>query len=242
MGERWKPTQQTYKGFPVYAISPEYVDLHHDVLAHADVGYRAGWEIEQRDVRIAEQDATIAALRADLEEARVKVPQTADGVPVYPGDKLHPFYPDEEWELRTSEEDAAVIKWCIRDPLSGELIEQDDGLVIDTCYSTREAALLARVAEGVGDKPAWVFEIDEAFTVKGRGTVVTGTPRLGTPKVGDAAWLGGNIKTSVTSVEMTDKNGVVSKNIGLLLRGVTVEQAHTHRLLTAARTTHGEGE
>lgn len=67
MGERWKPTPQTFNGCPVYAISPEYVDLHHDVLAHADVGYRAGWEIEQRDVRIAEQDATISALEATIE-------------------------------------------------------------------------------------------------------------------------------------------------------------------------------
>jgi len=100
----------------------------------------------------------------------------------------------------------------------------------------------SRHAEGVGEKPAWVFEIDEAFTIKGRGTVVTGKPEYGYPKVNDEAVINGE-KTIITGVECFVTSTGEVRDIGLLLRGTSREHAAASKTIESARTTrNGEGE
>ena len=80
------------------------------------------------------------------------------------------------------------------------------------------------------DKP-FVMPVEDVFSIKGRGTVVTGRMDRGIVKVGDAAEFIGlreeNIKTTVTGVEMFHKlldEGRAGDNLGLLVRGIDREQ------------------
>jgi elongation factor Tu len=77
------------------------------------------------------------------------------------------------------------------------------------------------------DKP-FMMPIEDVFSIKGRGTVVTGRVDRGRIKVGDPAELVGfrekSMGTVVTGVEMFHKQleeGMAGDNCGLLLRGVT---------------------
>lgn len=75
------------------------------------------------------------------------------------------------------------------------------------------------------DKP-FMLPIEDVFSIKGRGTVVTGRVERGIVKVNDAADLVGlkmDKKTVVTGVEMFQKSldqGQAGDNVGVLLRGV----------------------
>ena len=76
------------------------------------------------------------------------------------------------------------------------------------------------------DKP-FMMAIEDVFSIKGRGTVVTGRMDRGIVKVGDPAELVGlqdkSISTVVTGVEMFHKlldQGMAGDNLGLLLRGI----------------------
>ena len=76
------------------------------------------------------------------------------------------------------------------------------------------------------DKP-FMMAIEDVFSIKGRGTVVTGRMDRGTVKVGDAAEIVGlqekSMSTVVTGVEMFHKlldQGMAGDNLGLLLRGI----------------------
>jgi elongation factor Tu len=76
------------------------------------------------------------------------------------------------------------------------------------------------------DKP-FMMAIEDVFSIKGRGTVVTGRMDRGIVKVGDPAELVGlqekSRSTVVTGVEMFHKlldQGMAGDNLGLLLRGV----------------------
>ncbi|MBT4457187.1 MAG: elongation factor Tu [Anaerolineae bacterium] len=80
------------------------------------------------------------------------------------------------------------------------------------------------------DKP-FMMPVEDVFSIKGRGTVVTGRMDRGIVKVGDAAEFIGlreeNIKTTVTGVEMFHKlldEGRAGDNLGLLVRGIDREQ------------------
>ena len=80
------------------------------------------------------------------------------------------------------------------------------------------------------DKP-FMMPVEDVFSIKGRGTVVTGRMDRGIVKVGDAAEFVGlreeNIKTTVTGVEMFHKlldEGRAGDNLGLLVRGIDREQ------------------
>jgi len=79
------------------------------------------------------------------------------------------------------------------------------------------------------DKP-FLMPIEDVFSIKGRGTVVTGRVERGRVKVGDEVEIVGlreEIKrTVVTGVEMFHKTldeGLAGDNIGILLRGIERE-------------------
>jgi len=76
------------------------------------------------------------------------------------------------------------------------------------------------------DKP-FMMAIEDVFSIKGRGTVVTGRMDRGLVKVGDPAEIVGlrdkSMSTVVTGVEMFHKlldQGMAGDNLGLLLRGI----------------------
>jgi len=79
------------------------------------------------------------------------------------------------------------------------------------------------------DKP-FLMPIEDVFSIKGRGTVVTGRIERGRVKVGDEVELVGlreeSRRTVVTGVEMFHKTldeGLAGDNVGLLLRGIERE-------------------
>jgi len=78
----------------------------------------------------------------------------------------------------------------------------------------------------VVDKP-FMMPIEDVFSIKGRGTVVTGRVDRGRIKVGDAVEIVGlrdkSMSSVVTGVEMFHKSldeGMAGDNCGLLLRGI----------------------
>jgi elongation factor Tu len=80
------------------------------------------------------------------------------------------------------------------------------------------------------DKP-FLMPVEDVFSIKGRGTVVTGRAERGTVKVGEEVEIVGlreeSMRTVVTGVEMFHKTldtGQAGDNIGLLLRGIGREE------------------
>jgi len=76
------------------------------------------------------------------------------------------------------------------------------------------------------DRP-FMMPVEDVFSIKGRGTVVTGRVERGKVRVGDAMEIVGlrekSMSTVVTGVEMFHKlldEGIAGDNLGLLLRGV----------------------
>jgi elongation factor Tu len=76
------------------------------------------------------------------------------------------------------------------------------------------------------DKP-FLMSIEDVFSIKGRGTVVTGRIDRGVVRVGDEIEIVGLVKDSrksvVTGVEMFNKSldsGEAGDNVGTLLRGI----------------------
>jgi elongation factor Tu len=76
------------------------------------------------------------------------------------------------------------------------------------------------------DKP-FMMPVEDVFSIKGRGTVVTGRAERGKVKVGEPIELVGlrekSMSSVVTGVEMFHKSmdeGMAGDNIGLLLRGI----------------------
>ena len=76
------------------------------------------------------------------------------------------------------------------------------------------------------DKP-FMMPVEDVFSIKGRGTVVTGRIERGRVKVGDSVEIVGlrdkSLATEVTGVEMFHKTlneGIAGDNAGLLLRGI----------------------
>ncbi|MCJ7625661.1 MAG: elongation factor Tu [Anaerolineaceae bacterium] len=77
------------------------------------------------------------------------------------------------------------------------------------------------------NEKAFMMPVEDVFSIKGRGTVVTGRIDRGTVKVGEPVEIVGlrekSMKTVCTGVEMFHKMldaGLAGDNVGLLLRGV----------------------
>ncbi len=107
------------------------------------------------------------------------------------------------------------------------------------CIDELMAALDAYIPEPVRDidKP-YLMPIEDVFSIKGRGTVVTGRIERGRVKVGDEVEIVGlnpePRKTVVTGVEMFNKTleeGVAGDNAGCLLRGVEKEEVERGQVL-----------
>ena len=88
------------------------------------------------------------------------------------------------------------------------------------------------------DKP-FLMAVEDVFSIKGRGTVVTGRIERGVVKVGDEIEILGvrdPQKTTVTGVEMFRKlldQGQAGDNVGCLLRGIDKEQVERGQVLCA---------
>ncbi len=88
------------------------------------------------------------------------------------------------------------------------------------------------------DKP-FLMPIEDVFSIKGRGTVVTGRVERGKVKVNENVEIVGikpTQSTVVTGVEMFRKlldEGMAGDNIGVLLRGIEKEQVERGQVLAA---------
>jgi elongation factor Tu len=91
------------------------------------------------------------------------------------------------------------------------------------------------------DKP-FLMAVEDVFSIKGRGTVVTGRIERGIVKVGDEVEILGirdPQKTTVTGVEMFRKlldQGQAGDNVGCLLRGIDKDQVERGQVLAAPGT------
>ena len=101
------------------------------------------------------------------------------------------------------------------------------------------------------DKP-FLMPIEDVFSIKGRGTVVTGRIASGKVKVGEEIEMVGirdTAKTTVTGVEMFRKlldDGQAGDNVGILLRGIGKDDIERGQVLakpgTASPHTEFEAE
>jgi elongation factor Tu len=87
------------------------------------------------------------------------------------------------------------------------------------------------------DKP-FMMSVEDVFSIKGRGTVVTGRIDRGVVHVGDPAEIVGlkekSTSTVVTGVEMFHKQldeGMAGDNVGLLLRGIEREDVERGQVI-----------
>jgi elongation factor Tu len=102
----------------------------------------------------------------------------------------------------------------LTDPAYGPILELLDA--VDAYIPTPERET---------DKP-FLMPVEDVFSIKGRGTVVTGRVERGLIKVGETVELVGikpTSSTTVTGVEMFRKlldQGQAGDNVGLLLRGI----------------------
>jgi elongation factor Tu len=91
------------------------------------------------------------------------------------------------------------------------------------------------------DKP-FLMSIENAFSIEGRGTVVTGKVERGTLNKGDeveVVGLGAKTKTVVTGIEMFHKDlarGEAGDNLGALVRGLKKEDVHKGQILCKPNT------
>ncbi len=99
------------------------------------------------------------------------------------------------------------------------------------------------------DKP-FLMAIEDVFSIKGRGTVVTGRIERGKVHPGDEVEILGftdTRKTTVTGVEMFRKllkEGIAGDNVGCLLRGIAKEDVERGQVLAVpgSVTTHTKFE
>ncbi len=99
------------------------------------------------------------------------------------------------------------------------------------------------------DKP-FLMPIEDVFSIKGRGTVVTGRIASGKIKVGEEIEMVGirdTAKTTVTGVEMFRKlldDGQAGDNVGILLRGIGKDDVERGQVLAkpGTATPHTEFE
>jgi len=91
------------------------------------------------------------------------------------------------------------------------------------------------------DKP-FLMPIEDVFSIKGRGTVVTGRIERGKVKINDTIEIVGirpTQSTVVTGVEMFRKlldEGLAGDNVGILLRGIEKDQVERGQVLAAPKS------
>lgn len=157
----------------------------------------------------------------DLVEMEVQELLNAQG---YPADQI-PFIRGSAYQALNDQDDAGYGKAAI-----AKLCD-----AIDTALPDPPRAL---------DKP-FIMPIEAAFSIPGRGTVVTGAVQQGVLNVGDELDIAGlrsdgkPIKTTCTGIEMFNKKlnrGEAGDNLGALIRGVKKEDVKRGMVLCAAGT------
>ncbi len=142
------------------------------------------------------------------------------------------------------EEDTPVVRVSALKALEGDA-EAQAGInklmeAVDTWIPTPEREL---------DKP-FLMPVEDVFSIKGRGTVVTGRIERGQIKIGDEIEIIGikdTKKTVVTGIEMFHKqleSGQAGDNAGVLLRGVEKDDIERGQVLAkpGSVTPHAEFE
>ncbi len=121
-------------------------------------------------------------------------------------------------------DDTPIIRGSALKVVESEGKDDDAGKCVDELIDTLDSYIPEPEREN--DKP-FLMSIEDVFSIKGRGTVVTGRIERGIVKVGDEVEIVGLAeapsKTTVTGVEMFNKlleSGEAGDNIGALLRGV----------------------
>jgi elongation factor Tu len=94
------------------------------------------------------------------------------------------------------------------------------------------------------DKP-FMMSVEDVFSIKGRGTVVTGRVDRGRVKVGEGVEIVGlrekSMASVVTGVEMFHKSldqGIAGDNLGLLLRGIERTDVERGMVVAAPKSIH----
>jgi elongation factor Tu len=132
------------------------------------------------------------------------------------------------------EEDTPIVRVSALKALEGDK-EAQDGILklmeaVDTWIPTPVRDL---------DKP-FLMPVEDVFSIKGRGTVVTGRIERGIVKVGDEIEIVGikdTSKTVCTGVEMFHQSldqGQAGDNVGLLLRGIEKDDVQRGQVLSKA--------
>ncbi|HSV94459.1 MAG TPA: elongation factor Tu [Spirochaetia bacterium] len=129
------------------------------------------------------------------------------------------------------EEDTPIVRVSALKALEGDKEAQADIMklmdTIDTWIPTPVREL---------DKP-FLMPVEDVFSIKGRGTVVTGRISTGIIKIGDEVEIVGikdTTKSVVTGVEMFHQQleqGQSGDNVGLLLRGIEKEDVQRGQVL-----------
>jgi len=135
--------------------------------------------------------------------------------------------------------DVPILRVSALKALEGDAAAQDQVMkLIDTVDSY--------IPDPVRDleKP-FLMPVEDVFSIKGRGTVVTGRIDTGIVKVGDNISIIGfnhDTETTVTGVEMFRKmldQGQAGDNVGLLLRGVKQEDVQRGQVIAKPGSTKG---
>ena len=133
-------------------------------------------------------------------------------------------------------DDIPIIRGSALKALEGDEKEQENIL-----------ALMKAVDDSVPDPKRLLDEpflmpVEDVFSIKGRGTVVTGRIERGIVKVGDKIEIVGLKKTKetiVTGVEMFRKSldeGQAGDNVGVLLRGIEKDGVERGQVLAKPKT------
>jgi len=101
-------------------------------------------------------------------------------------------------------------------------------------------AAAARQQEAYDSSPdnnPFRFTVDDMFTIKGRGVVVTGRVESGSLKVGDVVLINGTRQCEVIGIEMFRKilqTANTGDNVGILLSDITKSDINPGDILTLA--------
>jgi elongation factor Tu len=161
-------------------------------------------------VDMMDDEELLELVEMELRELLDSYQFPGDEIPIVRGSALHAL------ESESMDPDAPEYK-CI-----WELME-----AVDSYIPTPDREI---------DKP-FLMAIEDVFSIKGRGTVVTGRIDRGTVKVGEEVEIIGikdTRKTVVTGVEMFHKlldRGQAGDNVGCLLRGIGREEVERGQVL-----------
>jgi len=163
-------------------------------------------------VDLVEDEELQELVELELRELLSKYEFPGDDIPIIRGSSL-PAYEHPE------------------DPANSKCIE-DLMAAVDSYIPTPERAV---------DRP-FQMPVEDVFSIKGRGTVVTGRAERGIIHIGDEVEIVGirdTRKTTCTGVEMFNKTldeGQAGDNVGLLLRGIEKDDVERGMVVAAPKS------